>query len=484
MSETQDTRLNEPQESQNDFPVPKIFISYSWTTPEHTEWVENLARRLSDNHTHVILDQWDLKEGQDTYAFMESMVNDSTVEKVLIICEKGYKEKADGRRGGVGTESQIITSEVYGDVNQEKFIAVISERGKNGEDFLPVYMKSRKYVDLSTEFEEGYEKLLRVIHGKPLKKRPPIGQMPSFLLDEEAPRHLTSNSLKSMEYKSEKNPRQLPFIWEDFKVSFMETLDFYTLDINKSEEIPQMVRDKIQQLISLRDDYIRALEIMLMNEKLESDMIVEFFEEIYAYTDFRNESTFYEIQRDHYKFLVREIVLYTITVLLKFKKFELVSDILIQDYHLSKPGYADRNQDFTHFSWKLLSLNKTQPGRISVQADMINSFKHSKYGKQALETDLLLYYVTNINERFDDSWKTWFPISYIHMIRGQNIKFLERLKSRRYFEEVKIIFNVNDKQELISKLEDFKSERGYFDSFDNIPEIRKYIKFEDICSRP
>lgn len=47
---------------------------------------------------------------------MESMVQDSSIDKVLIICDKGYKEKADDREGGVGTETQIITPTLYGKV--------------------------------------------------------------------------------------------------------------------------------------------------------------------------------------------------------------------------------------------------------------------------------------------------------------------------------------------------------------------------------
>src|SRR5450631_3686414 len=47
-------------------------------------------------------------EGHDSIAFMEKMVTDPTVEKVIIVSDRVYAEKADGRRGGVGTEAQII----------------------------------------------------------------------------------------------------------------------------------------------------------------------------------------------------------------------------------------------------------------------------------------------------------------------------------------------------------------------------------------
>ena len=44
---------------------PKVFISYSWSSPQHEQWVLGLAERLSGDAVVVVLDKWDLKEGQD-----------------------------------------------------------------------------------------------------------------------------------------------------------------------------------------------------------------------------------------------------------------------------------------------------------------------------------------------------------------------------------------------------------------------------------
>ena len=86
---------------------PKVFISYSWTDADHESWVIQLATDLEESGVHIILDKWDLREGADKYAFMEKMVTDPTVRKVIIVCERVYAEKADGRMGGVGTETHI-----------------------------------------------------------------------------------------------------------------------------------------------------------------------------------------------------------------------------------------------------------------------------------------------------------------------------------------------------------------------------------------
>jgi hypothetical protein len=92
---------------------PKVFISYSWTSDDHTSWVADLGERLMADGVDVLLDQWSLKHGHNVNAFMEQMVLDPSIKRVLIISDAAYAAKANARKGGVGTESQIISQEVY-----------------------------------------------------------------------------------------------------------------------------------------------------------------------------------------------------------------------------------------------------------------------------------------------------------------------------------------------------------------------------------
>jgi len=101
--------------------APRAFISYSWSSPSHELWVVELAERLRGDGVDIIVDKWDLKEGQDKYVFMETMVTDDSVVKVLAICDARYAQKADGREGGVGTESQIISKEPESGVKSADF---------------------------------------------------------------------------------------------------------------------------------------------------------------------------------------------------------------------------------------------------------------------------------------------------------------------------------------------------------------------------
>ena len=146
--------------------IPPLFISYSWSDTEHEQWVVDLATELRESGVDVILDKWDLKEGHDAFAFMEQMVTNPEIKKVAIVCDEKYAAKADGRAGGVGTETQIISREVYENQVQEKFVAVVREKDNEGKPYLPAYYKSRIYIDLSEadQYAENFERLLSLLH--------------------------------------------------------------------------------------------------------------------------------------------------------------------------------------------------------------------------------------------------------------------------------------------------------------------------------
>ncbi|ELN0492192.1 toll/interleukin-1 receptor domain-containing protein, partial [Escherichia coli] len=70
--------------------TPKVFISYSWSSPAHQERVKTIADRLLSDGVDIIIDIYDLKEGNDKNAFMEKMVVDESITNVLVMCDSAY----------------------------------------------------------------------------------------------------------------------------------------------------------------------------------------------------------------------------------------------------------------------------------------------------------------------------------------------------------------------------------------------------------
>lgn len=142
--------------------VPIAFISYSWDSEDHCEWVEELATELSSAGIQIILDKWDLEPGHDKYYFMERSVTDSNF--VLLICTPHYAQKANARSGGGGYEATIITSELAGNVRQTKFVPIL--RSGDWETGLPLWIRSRLGFDFRDDSDRAVRrKLLQHLRG-------------------------------------------------------------------------------------------------------------------------------------------------------------------------------------------------------------------------------------------------------------------------------------------------------------------------------
>ncbi len=171
----------------NEEKTPKVFISYSWKSPEHQEIIRTWADRLISDGIDVVIDIYDLSEGDDLFAFMERMVTDESITHVLVFSDKTYAEKADARKAGVGTETQIISKEVYDKVVNSKFIPIICEFNEVGKPYVPTYFKTRFFIDFSStaKVNENWEQLTRRIYGKPQHIKPKLGNSPLYITSEE-----------------------------------------------------------------------------------------------------------------------------------------------------------------------------------------------------------------------------------------------------------------------------------------------------------
>lgn len=123
-------------EEPNEDGRPDVFISYSWDSEEHKDWVLQLASRLTGDGVGVVLDRWHLAPGDPLTEFMERGIRESGF--VLVVCTPGYKRRSDGRRGGAGYEGTIITAEILTKANHRKFIPIF--RLGNWEDAAPSWV--------------------------------------------------------------------------------------------------------------------------------------------------------------------------------------------------------------------------------------------------------------------------------------------------------------------------------------------------------
>ncbi|MGC5814432.1 toll/interleukin-1 receptor domain-containing protein [Clostridium perfringens] len=473
--------------------VKKIFISYSWTTPKHEKWVLDLAERLVSDGVDVVLDKWNLKPGEDKYSFMERMVTDVNINKVLIICDSKYKEKADGRNGGVGTETQIITPELYTKVNQRKYIPIIAEYGEDFDSYIPTYAKSLIGIDLANaaDFEKNYEELLRDIYDKPRYVKPKLGKTPSFLLEDES-KVLKAITFKNREIKNHITNGRKDLVLlslEDLNQLFFDQLDKYKLNLEDLKEpIYSIPMQYISEMKYFRDEFITTL-ISLTNfltEEELSEYIIEFLEELYGYHDYKGESTYNDYCLMHYRFTIHELFIWINMILLKYKKFNVVRKLTHIKYVLNDRFERDIDKNtFERFYYdgkQFEIVNKNEGhNKYSFSAHLMQqrgSLNEKDYTEDLVNCDLILHYISMLKE--ESQYWYWFPLMYIYK-KTRVIKLFLRSDTDNEINKVIQIFAVKDKEELKNRIKerytDWKPYR-YTGSFYQVENITEYLKLD------
>lgn len=473
--------------------IPKIFISYSWSSDA---LVVDLANRLVSHGVDVVLDKWDLKEGQDKYAFMEQCVNNPEITKVLIVCDKQYAKKADDRTGGVGDETVIISSEVYGNMKQEKFIPIIAEKDEDGKPCVPTYIKTRIYIDLSDEntYEAEYEKLLRNIYEKPLFTKPKLGKKPEWLDEEKTDFFPLKDLIKQIKGSSTDNKRRSCIA--RFRSEYIEAMKtFWVKGVKADQEYELFLYTK-----PARDLFLDFVEVVAESDSDYAELLAETFEEMY--NTFTCVKTFdvgtmsgSDNDVDVFKIHIWELFICVIAYMRHVRDYKSINVVLTYTYFLNESIFGGNAKiknytEFRHHSRPIEDVYKPttdQKQKFTLLGDVICNQREKLpiYTKNAIaEADLFLYQVCNGLNLPEETkgWRGdyWFPTFYVYV---QNTE-LEwgKLRSKRYCEKMMALFGVENIEDLkiaIGKCE-YNRDMRYSGSFDAASSILNYIKVDDI----
>lgn len=477
----------------------KIFISYGWGNKEHQEWVVNLGTRLMDDTVDVILDKWSLKDGHDIYSFMEEMVKSEDIFRVLIICDGNYKDKANGRTGGVGTETQIITPEIYSNQKQEKFIPIVVERDSEDKPCLPVFLTSRKYIDFSKEefFENSYEELLRNILEAPSIPKPKLGdKAPLYITETTTNLSDISSNLRTLEHQIEKHPEKINKYASSFIDLFLEKLWEFEFKSSRNSII-EFGDELSQNLLSykmLRDEFVSFLIITTQEDSVfDVDELISFFEKQPLYLKPRDKSvgSWTTSNYDNYRIIFHELFIYTIAICLKNKNYLLVEELLHSRYHKAD-SYISREEPQRYTF--LYDYHEYLNSYISAKYNKVSGFGYylitnlnSRISKELLIlADTLCYIIGELYKDTTDYRDNWISRSYIYK-ESRRLDFFDRLESKRHFEKVKGIFDISEPQELVNMINQYKEntdnrQRIWFSNGHSyLPFIHELINSEKIA---
>lgn len=444
----------------------KAFISYSWSSPEHEKWVLNLAEQLCENGIDVQLDKWGLKEGHDKFSFMEKMVTDPEIKKVIIVSDKIYAEKADQRIGGVGTETQIITPDLYGKTEQNKFVIVTTQKDENGDAYVPAYYKSKIYIDLSDEdnYNKNYEQLLRWLFDKPIYQKPKIGKPPVFLLDDNPISIGTKIQYSRCINAIRDGKTNALGCFDEYCNVVIENLEFFRMDLShETVESPadEIFYKNVTSLLTVRDEILNIISA-IMNYTPTSEFISKihnFFERIYDYNNIPKTTSNYRLYDvENYEQFNYQLFLYTVALFIRYERFAelntfLSHRFLLYDYHYGKKinyffsifNYSENRLIFKRND--RLNLNK-----ISLIGHYLSEeWKHKTITHdEIIQAEIILFIFGEIKFNNEEP-SYWFPHNIVYLGFNMIPDIFIKAESNAYLKKFASLLSIDDLRVFVQK---------------------------------
>ncbi len=471
---------------------PKVFISYAWASKEYQAKVLSLATDLVNDGIQVEIDKWSLKEGNDTYAFMEQSVTDPSITNVLILLDPQYEKKSNDRSGGVGTETQIISPEIYNKVKQEKFLPIIFERGINGEIPKPIYLKGLLHFDLSEpeNYDEEYQRLVKRLYGIEIMKKPELGSKPAWLESEV----VVSTKIRSSFDILKSN---IPFGEKKRKFEiFLSNIQEQILSFKENESIQQLEYEEYLKLYEgtqyIRDEFLLLMQYIYYIDGGER-IVATTLENVCENLE-KGDGLINEIQ----KTLLHEMFIYIIAIYLKNKRYDALSYTINKTYFVNSRR-NDNAQSFDVFYEYNSNLDKAvnshdnktyYSGVAKYWTDNINVNACSK--NEFVFADILLYNASVFIENYKNEW-FWFPITYIYSGHENNLmkRFSIKLQSKEHLLVASTTFGYSNITEFRKKFIEVEErinkgsmEKYRFNScFECAPLLCYYIKHDELGQR-
>lgn len=487
-----------------DIKHPVVFLSYARTNSEHVENIVDFASKLRSHGIDAKMDEWDLKAGNDIYYFMENNIKRKS-DKVLLILNKEFVEKANDRKSCVGTETQLLSKEVYDDVEQERIIPIVWECDEKGEPYLPTFLETRFYIDLSSDekFGENYEKLLRILYNKPKNPKEDLGEMPDWLNDTNKYYPKTNELVKRFIYSVEHKPNKINQIIEDFYDEYYEYLKTFPLEFSSkdTETIVKEICKNLEEYQQLKKDFEDFTDVLSKKGKycdVDYGILVEFLTKVHSLTfNSINKENINTYDLYKFEFILRELFLYLIAYGLKNKNYKMIAHLLHSPYYLTDEYNQEKGTqhyidldimgqrnigDYMDYYYRNIEgkAYSSPLGQL-----LITRLPSNLYSEYLIDADLLCCYVSFLNpEEYKNEF--WFPYTYIYKGRHPSFEMFRRLTSKRYFEDVKDIFDVKTIEEFKTKVQYTKDSylgRGQMklnNSFEYVRPIEYYINLNEI----
>ncbi len=152
------------------------FVSYSWDSEQHKQWVMDFVNKLRGNGVDATIDRH-LTQSSTINLNQMMITNLQKNDFIIIVLTEKYAEKADSFQGGVGFETILSLPLLQED--PDKIIFITKHQGEF-QKVIPFHLRGYYAIDFSDEstFNEAFDELLHRIYGELLYEIEPLGKAP------------------------------------------------------------------------------------------------------------------------------------------------------------------------------------------------------------------------------------------------------------------------------------------------------------------
>ncbi len=442
---------------------PKVFISYAWATKDYEAKVLAFASKLVDDGVDVVIDKWDMSEGNDTYSFMERCVNDPSITNVLMLIDPTYAKKADAHTGGVGTETQIISAKVYQEIDQNKFIPVVFERDEHGNVCKPTYLQGRLHFDLTSEdeFDETYQRLVKTLFGEEVYKKPKLGKKPAWV---EKPIDYSPKSIvRYEEIKKNTSDKVRKKLFNSYLKEISDRIVLYSKESPKVETNEEYIQ-AYDLTKEIRNDFLLLIQYALYVDNYQEDLASFFEDTAVLLYDLRSWRGAFG------KTFLHEIFIYAIAFLWNNKEYRELGYMFGKTYFTKRYTrgdtgatsfnlmYSGSEHDFFDKVVKNVDGQNYYSGTASHWVTNIAADFCSK--EQFVFADLLCFNYSIYGKQYMDEWK-WFPVTYCYDNEYDSgvAKLAKKLISKSYLNTVLPVFCFDSADTFVENMKKINSEK-------------------------
>lgn len=201
---------------------------------------------------------------------------------------------------------------------------------------------------------------------------------------------------------------------------------------------------------------------------------------------------------DNFRFIIHELFLYATASFLKYGCFEAVSYMLRYRYYWKGSQLPDKMLAFSEMHETMKSLEyrnqRLELRRLSLRADLLEQrAKTSGIAfSEIMQADFVLYMrdcFDTLRYQTDRRWfgQSWWPVTLLYVGRHRDaFEIFARAESREYFNRIKCLFDIENKDEFLPVFQAYKDKQLYVPTGDILNSVNPVVLlgYDQLATRP